>query len=396
MDPLVWIMLGVAAIMVLILFKKIIKVVLVVAVLVFVLVVVAEKLTLKPALHTSGLDFVRMPLGFKIETFADNLGGSLVSTPGPNNGARLLALKDDTVFVTVSKQGKIYALEDKDKDAKVETMSVFLENLNNPHGIAFYQDWVYIAEEDRVMRIKEKGNKPDLTTMEKVVDLPEGSHWTRTIQIVNDKLLISIGSSCNVCIEEDKRRGTIQQCDLEGRSCKPFATGLRNAVGFIEHEGTIYATDNGRDELGNDLPPDEINILQEGKDYGWPYCYGRQVHDAGFEKEKNPCASTEPSLVDLPAHSGVLGLAVYTGNKFPEEYRGKMFVASHGSWNREPPTGYKIFLVDLEKKSFRDFATGWLDGAVVRGRPVDMINFRDGLLVSDDNAGKVYFVSYEG
>src|SRR3989338_8777650 len=140
-------------------FKKIIKVVLVVAVLVFVLVVVAEKLTLKPALHTRGLDFVRMPRGFKIETFADNLGGSLVSTPGPNNGARLLALKDDTVFVTVSKQGKIYALEDKDKDAKVETMSVFLENLNNPHGFFFYKDWGYIGEEDRVKKKKKKGNK---------------------------------------------------------------------------------------------------------------------------------------------------------------------------------------------------------------------------------------------
>jgi len=165
-------------------------------------------------------------------------------------------------------------------------------------------------------------------------------------------------------------------------------------VGFtFAPDGRAYATDNGRDSLGDDLPPDEINVLQEGKDYGWPICYGKNVHDADFDKNvyvRDPCEDKEPSLVDLQAHSAPLGLAFYNGKQFPDEYNGKFFIAYHGSWNRNAPTGYKIVTVDPAIGETKDFATGWLRNGSVLGRPVDIVVADDGsLFVSDDNSGKM-------
>jgi glucose/arabinose dehydrogenase len=164
--------------------------------------------------------------------------------------------------------------------------------------------------------------------------------------------------------------------------------------------GQMYATENGRDQLGDDLPPDEINLIEEGKNYGWPICYGKNIHDTDFDKNvyiRDPCM--EPfetqSLIDLQAHSAPLGLAFYYGDKFPQEYRGNLFVAFHGSWNRKVPTGYKIISIDMKDFSVKDFATGWLNSSNVLGRPVDIIVADDGsLFVSDDNAGKIYRISY--
>src|SRR3989338_5863 len=357
--------------------------------------------TLRPSVKPDSLDFVELPSGFKIEVFEDNLGGSSVSTPGPNKGPRLMAFKDDTVFVAIPSEGQVIALEDKNKDSQVETRKIFISDLNRPHSISFYDDWIYITEEDKVIRVNDndKDNIADLETKKNLVSLPSGGHWTRTAKIIDDNLFISVGSSCNVCLEEDKRRATIQKCDLDGKNCKTFASGLRNSVNFIEHDSKIYATDNGRDSLGRDIPPEEINIIEESKNYGWPACYGNRIHDTDFDKKvyiRYPCLDTEHPFVELQAHSAPLGLEFYKGNKFPEEYKNNLFVAYHGSWDRDPPTGYKIITVDLDTKEVKDFATGWLYGPVVRGRPVGIINFRDSLLVSDDNAGKIYRIYYEG
>ncbi|MBS3152160.1 PQQ-dependent sugar dehydrogenase [Candidatus Woesearchaeota archaeon] len=357
------------------------------------------KFTVRPSIKENSLGFIELPQGFHIEIFADNLGGSLVSTPGPNPGPRMMVMKDDTVLVTVPSQGKVFALEDKNKDSKVENTKVFIENLNNPHGIDFYEDWIYIAEEDKVIRVKSENNLAKLETLQELVKLPAGSHWTRTIKVFNDSMFISIGSSCNVCTEGDKLRATIQKCSLDGTNCTTFASGLRNSVGFIKYKNKIYATENGRDGLGNNIPPDEINTIKEGKDYGWPYCYGKQVHDKEFDKNtyiRDSCLDTEHSFIDLEAHSAPLGLAIYTGNGFPKEYKENMFVAYHGSWNKDVPTGYKIVNINLETKEVKDFATGWLSLLTVKGRPVDIINFRDSLLVSDDNAGKIYRIYHKG
>lgn len=363
-------------------------------------------LGVRPAVKSGSLDMINLPQGFKIDVFADALEGSSVSYPGVNPGPRMMMLKNNILFVTIPNRGKVVALRDLNGDNKADSVFTFIENLNNPHGIDHDSGWFYIAEENRVIRIKD-GNgdlSADMETLEVLIDdLPSGGHFTRTVKIHNNSLYLSMGSSCNVCYEEDERRAAITKCDTAGSNCSVFAKGLRNAVGFVFHPltGRMYATDNGRDWLGEDLPPDEINLIEGGRNYGWPICYGRNIHDTDFDKNvyiRNPCMEPfeMPALVDLQAHSAPLGLAFYYGDSFPEEYRGDLFVAFHGSWNRNVPTGYKIVSIDMDDFTVKDFATGWLEGSNVLGRPVDIIVADDGsLLVSDDNAGRIYRISYK-
>jgi glucose/arabinose dehydrogenase len=357
---------------------------------------------IEPAVKLDSLTKIKLPEGFKIEVFANNLGGSTVSYPGTNPGARMMLLKDDVLFVTITGQGRVVALPYKDGDNKADEIITFIDGLNNPHGIDYHDGWFYIAEENRVIRVKstENGLTADRNTLEVLINnLPTGGHFTRTLKVHNNSLYISIGSSCNECYEQDERRAAIIKCYLDGTNCSVFASGLRNAVGFVFHPvtGRMYATENGRDYLGEDLPPDEINLVEEGKNYGWPLCYGKNIHDTDFDKNtSNPCADKTPSLIDLQAHSAPLGLAFYYGNSFPNEYRGHLFVAFHGSWNRMVPTGYKIVSIDMNDSTVKDFATGWFDGSNVLGRPVDIIVAGDGsLFVSDDNAGDIYRISYK-
>lgn len=378
----------------------------IIIVIVVVLAALIFQTIFKPSVKTDGvLEKIKLPDGFAIEVFAENLGGSPLSNPGPNPGPRMMLLKGNVLFVTIPSQGKVVALPDMNNDNKADDTITFIDNFDNPHGIDFHDGWFYIAEENRVIRVKAGNNLvADRNTLEKLVDLPAGGHFTRTVKIHNNSLYISVGSSCNVCKEEDARRASITKCNLDGTDCRIFAKGLRNAVGFVFHPetGKMYATENGRDWLGDNAPPDEINLVGEGKNYGWPICYGKNTHDTDFDKNvyvRNPCEEPfeTPSLVDLQAHSAPLGLAFYSGNSFPEEYRGKLFVAFHGSWNRGEPTGYKIVSVDMKDFSVEDFATGWLQGTNVLGRPVDIIIADDGsLLVSDDNAGRIYRIYYKG
>jgi len=376
-----------------------------IALFVIILVSMFILLGIKPAFKTDSLAGISMPDGFKIDVFAGDLDGSLVSYPGPNPGPRMMLLRDGVLFVTIPNRGSVVALPDRDNDKKADEVITFIDNLNRPHGTDFYEGWFYIAEENRVIKVKEKGLKADKNTLEVLIDdLPAGGHFTRTIKVHDGSIYLSTGSSCNVCYEKDERRGAITKCNLDGKECRVFAKGLRNAVGFVFHPITdrIYATDNGRDWLGEDLPPDEINLVEEGKNYGWPVCYGKNVHDTDFDKNvyiRNPCMEPFeiPSLKDLQAHSAPLGLAFYYGDSFPLEYRGRLFVAFHGSWNRKEPTGHKIVSIDMNDLSVKDFATGWLDGNNVLGRPVDIIAADDGsLFVSDDNAGLIYRISYTG
>ncbi len=361
-------------------------------------------LGIKPSVKSDTLEEIDLPPGFKIEVYADALGGSSVAYPGPNPGPRMMLLKDSVLFVTIPNIGKVVALPDRNGDKKADSVVTFIDKLNNPHGIDYYNGWFYIAEENRVIRVKANDIKADTGTLEVLIDnLPTGGHFTRTIKIHNNSLYLSIGSSCNVCYEQEELRGAITKCNVDGTDCSIFAKGLRNAVGFVFHPvtGKMYATENGRDFLGEDLPPDEINLVEEGKNYGWPICYGKNIHDTDFDKNvyiRNPCMEPfeMPSLIDLQAHSAPLGLAFYYGDSFPKEYRGNLFVAYHGSWNRKIPTGYKIVSIDMNNFTVRDFATGWLSGSNVRGRPVDIIVADDGsLFVSDDNAGKIYRIYYK-
>lgn len=343
-----------------------------------------------------------LPAGFRITRFT-------VSPIGP---ARFMAFSPDGIlFVTVPSAqglyassragGAVYALPDRDRDGKADEAKAVLSGLDTrPHGIAFYNGYLYIAEERSVARYPYLGDAKIGARETVVSNLPGGGHVSRTIGFdANGKMYVSVGSSCNACAEEDDRRAAILEYNPDGSGERVFARGLRNAVGFTFHTytGEIWATDNGRDWLGDDLPPDEIDIVRDGKNYGWPYCYGQRIADLNMG---NPsfCPQTEPSVFDIQAHSATIGLRFIESKQFPPDWQTDLLVAYRGSWNRSVPTGYKIARLDVEgnRISFQyDFITGWLkpDGSVL-GRPVDVIFDGAGALyISDDKANTIYRVT---
>lgn len=334
-------------------------------------------------IRSEGLNITLQP-GFAMDVFAEDIGKGDIVYPGPNTGLRFMGIRNGILYVSIPKHGRIVALPDKDRDGRADEVVTVIANLNNPHGFDFLGDYIYVAEENAVSRFMMQGIAADSDSVEFLFPLPDGSgHWTRTLKIHNDFIYVSIGSSCNVCYESDERRASIIKCTLSG-NCTLFAKGLRNAVGFIFHEGKMYATDNGRDMLGDDLPPEEINIVEEGKNYGWPVCYGNKIHDTEFDKNvyvRDPCEDTEPPLIEMQAHSAPLGLAFYEGD---------LLVAFHGSWNRKEPTGYKVVRINLATKQIEDFASGWLNDGKVSGRPVDVLVVGNDVYVSDDNSGRIY------
>lgn len=340
----------------------------------------------------SSIEEIRLPEGFNIEVFASGLG-----TP------RFMAFSPDGVlYATIVNDGKVVALPDENKDGKADRVITFVEGLEYPHGIDFYEGHLYIGETNQVVRYKYDGFNKTPGKKEIIVpNLPTGGHYSRTVRFGPDgKMYVSIGSSCNVCREKDERRAAILKFNPDGSGGKTYAKGLRNSVGITWHPetGEMWATDNGRDWIGDNLPPEEINIVKEGKDYGWPYCYGNKIPDPKY-KDAEYCKTTAPPVFEMQAHSAPLGLAFYTGKYFPGEYRGDLFVAFHGSWNRSVPTGYKVVRIkmkDGKPEKIEDFATGWLQGSKAWGRPVDVIVGPDGsLYVSDDRGGMIYRIAYK-
>jgi len=236
-----------------------------------------------------------------------------------------------------------------------------------------------------------------------VAGLPEGGHWTRTVIFRGDAMFVSIGSSCNLCDERDPRRAAVTRFRPDGTGETRFATGLRNAVGLTVHPetGEIWATNNDRDRLGDDRPPDRVNVLWEGGWYGWPVCYLPDTPNPEYGAQAARCADAIGPAVVLPAHTAPLGLAFYTGTQFPDAYRGDLFVALHGSWDRSFPIGYKVVRVPMDggraAGAPEDFIVGWQIGRRSWGRPVDVLVAPDGaLLISDDSGGKVYRVWWGG
>lgn len=327
---------------------------------------------------------------FNISIYAENL-----------ESPRVLLFDDaDRLLVSLTKAGEVVLLSDNDNNGFAETHTALLENLNNPHGLAFYKDWLYVAETDKIVRYQYSEEKGLLELPgEKIIDLPqEGRHFTRTIGFGPDeKLYISIGSSCDTCLESDERQATILAVNPDGTDSQIFASGLRNSVFFNWHPATgeFFATEMGRDHLGDDLPPDEINIIKKGPGYGWPFCYGKQVYDTVFRGVDN-CKLSEPSFIDLPAHVAPLGLA-FAPVSWGDDWANDLLVAYHGSWNRSTPVGYKIVRFQAEENyqsPSDDFISGWLteDGSAL-GRPVDLVFDNNGrLFVSDDKTGLIYQV----
>ena len=298
--------------------------------------------------------------------------------------------------------GTVFALPDRDRDGEVDVVRPVIAGLNNlPHGLAFYDGYLYLAAGDSVSRYSYLGDG-NVGAREAIVgNLPVAGHISRTVGFApSKKMYVSIGSSCNVCEEREQQRAVVMEYLPDGSGGRVFAEGIRNAVGFVFHPvtGEIWATENGRDALGDDLPPDEINILREGQHYGWPYCYGRRIPDPAFN-DPSRCTTTEESLHDIQAHSAPLGLRFIDSPEFPEEWQGDLLVAYHGSSNRREPTGYKVvrMVVDGGKiVSEEDFIYGWLlDNGTSVGRPVDLIfGPEDGALyISDDKGGMIFRVT---
>ncbi|MBV9086878.1 MAG: PQQ-dependent sugar dehydrogenase [Acidobacteriaceae bacterium] len=342
---------------------------------------------------------LHVPPGFHITIFADTESQPRMMTWSP--GGVLMAASQDA--------GTIVAMPDPHNTGKAEKVVTVLTGLNGPNSLAFNKGKLYVAEMNRVTRYDWDEANLRATNPQKIADLPGsgGGHMTRTILFANGKMYVSAGSSCNVCKETDERRASVMEFNEDGSGQRIFARGLRNAVGltFNPHTGTVWTSENGRDWLGDNLPPDEVNDLgKSGGDFGWPYCYGNRVPDLKFSRDAaSRCASTVPAKVELQAHSAPLGLAFNEGQMFPAEYRGNLFVAFHGSWNRSVPTGYKVVRITLDSNNnpmgVEDFITGWMPQGATRatrptGRPVGVLFGQDGsLYVSDDLSGAVYRVT---
>jgi glucose/arabinose dehydrogenase len=338
---------------------------------------------------------ITLPSGFHISVFASGLGSPRFMVLDPSG----------VVLVSIPSRGRVVALPDRSGRGKADASVTVVEGLEQPHGLAFRQGQLYVAETGRVLRFHYDPVTLRASAREVVVpNLPAGGgHWTRTIVFGSDgRLYVSVGSSCNVCREKDRRRAAVVRYNVDGSGEELFATGLRNAVGLAvdPRSGALWATVNERDWRGDDMPPDYITELKEHGFYGWPDCmvaHGQAAVDERFARTDR-CPAVVPPTIEIQAHSAPLGLTFYTGRQFPGQYHGDLFIAYHGSWNRSVATGYKVARVRFKEgkpAGVEDFATGWLHDGRVAGRPVDLLVGRDSALyLSDDSTGQIYRITY--
>lgn len=340
------------------------------------------------------LERIKMPQGFDIGIFAAQV-----------EGARSLVLSDSgTLFVGTRSQGKVYAVIDKNKDHKVDRVITIASGLNSPNGVALKDGSLYVAEIDKVLKFENIQKRLEDPPAPKVVsdNFPDDVHhgWKFIRFGPDGKLYVPIGAPCNVCLREDKRFASITRMDPDGSDHEIFAGGIRNTVGFDWHPktGVMWFTDNGRDWMGDNKPPDELNRApKEGLHFGFPYCHGKDIQDTDHKGKS--CKQFIGPELELGPHVAALGMRFYTGNMFPEKYRGGIFIAEHGSWNRSDPIGYRITFVkikDGKAMPFEIFASGWLQSRTAWGRPVDVELMPDGsMLVSDDKSGTIYRITYK-
>lgn len=349
-------------------------------------------------LQGSGPTLPDLPEGFVANVYASGLDAPRFMTFGP----------DGTLFVAERGANRIVTIGDANGDGVGDEPVVFASDLNRPHSIVYHDGSWYVGVPTGVVRLQDRDGDGAAESRETVVDdLPGGgAHSTRTVEFLPDgRMVVSVGSSCNVCEEDDPRRAAVVIYDnAQGENPRVFASGLRNAVGLEVQPGTgeLWATNNGRDLMGDDVPPETIYIVEDGSDYGWPSCHSGTIPDPEFGDE-SACNGVQQPLVTMQAHTAPLGLHFYEGDAFPEPYRDDLFVALHGSWNRSTPVGYSVVRVPMDGNRpagpAEPFATGWLDleTETSSGRPVDVATGPDGALyVSDDGAGFIYRISYEG
>lgn len=337
---------------------------------------------------------VTVPKGLTVSVFAEGLGAP-----------RFMALDDQgVVYVADRAGGRIVRLPDADGNGVADSEAAVLHDLDRPHSLAFRDGYLYVAETNEVVRSRDADSDGVYDAPEVVVpDLPTGGHWSRTIVFGPDGMLyLSIGSSCNVCNEDDDRRAAVLRYTADGHDGELFSTGLRNAVGLaFDASGGLWATNNGRDGMGDDVPPETINLLTQGADFGWPRCHSGDIPDPEFSGDRG-CDGVTPPAVTMQAHSAPLGLAFAGPETLGGTYDGSLLVAFHGSWNRSEPTGYKVVLLPFvdgqPTGEVIDFLAGFLlDDGESWARPVDILPLPDGsLLVSDDSGGRIFRVSVAG
>ncbi len=348
-----------------------------------------------PALVAS----LQVPDGFTLDTFADDLGH-----------ARMLAVRGEHIYLTRPMQGDVLRLRDLDADGVADEQAPVATGLTGVHGIAFQGADVFLATPTVVYRATVDGAGAFGVPTPIISDLPDGGqHPNRTLGVGPDAALyISVGSSCDACEETNPEHATMLRATLDGASRAVFASGLRNTIGFGWHpvSGVLWGMDHGSDWRGSDLPPEELNRIEAETDYGWPYCFGQRqidpvIDDPPQTTKASYCASTAPATLETQAHNAPIGLVFYSGTAFPAAYANDAFVAMRGSWNRFPPTGYKIVRVVFdeagEPTGFEDFVTGFLieNGAATFARPAGIAVAPDGsLLFTDDANGVIYRVSH--
>jgi len=337
------------------------------------------------------LEKIKLPPGFEIRLYA-RVPNARSMTMSPNR----------TLFVGNRQEDDVFAVRDAPGGAG-EVVRI-ATGLNMPNGVAFRDGALYVAEVHRLLRydgIESRLSNPPQPVV--VREFPTNRHhgW-KFIAFGPDGLLyVPVGAPCNIC-QPEPMYAAIHRMRPDGSAFETFARGIRNTVGFDWHPDTreLWFTDNGRDMLGDDVPPDELNHApRKGLDFGYPTCHGRNIPDPDFGRRR-PCSATTPPALELGPHVAALGMRFYTGRMFPEKYRKGIFIAEHGSWNRSRKIGYRVLFVPLvngRPAKYEVFAEGWLQADTAWGRPVDVLVAPDGaLLVSDDEAGAIYRISYRG
>ena len=338
------------------------------------------------------LEQIRLPPGFVIELFARV----------PN--ARQMVLGDNVVFVGTRTDGRVFALP-LDAAGLPQRRVTVAEGLAMPAGVAYRDGALYVSAVDRVLRYDGIVARLDAPPRPAVIaGFPAKRHhgWKFIAFGPDGKLYVPVGAPCNACEVDADRFAVILRMNPDGSRREVVARGVRNTVGFDWHpsDGALWFTDNGRDWMGDDAPPDELNRVDKaGRHFGYPYCHAGRLGDPELSHIQ-PCRKFVPPVQALGPHVAALGMRFYTGRQFPTEYRNQVFIAEHGSWNRSSKSGYRVMLVRLEDGkavSYTPFATGWLQGEATWGRPSDVLVMPDGaLLVSDDAAGAIYRISYRG
>jgi len=336
---------------------------------------------------------IELPDNFQISIYAENVPGARSMSMSPNG----------ILYVGTRKEGKVYAITDKNDDNKADKVHTIASGKRSPNGVAWRNGNLYVAEISRILKFTEIDNNLDSPPDPEVIydEFPtKGYHGWKFIKFGPDgKLYVPVGAPCNVCKRENPVFSSITRLDTNGQNREIYARGIRNTVGFDWHPESevLWFTDNGRDHMGDNKPPDELNKApKKGMHFGFPFCHGKNIQDLKFTKRK--CTEFTPPVLELGPHVAALGMRFYTGKMFPEKYKGGIFIAEHGSWNRTVPIGYRIMYVKVEDNkpvSLEVFAEGWLQDEEDWGRPVDVLVRSDGsLLVSDDKSGTIYRISY--